>query len=184
MTQFTIDDGWLTGVMHLPSPNFNARPKSGSVRLVVIHNISLPPKRFGNSYVEDFFLNKLDSSQHPYFKTIAQLKVSSHLYIKRTGKVIQFVSLNDRAWHAGASCYLGVPNCNDYAIGIELEGCDDKAFTAAQYAMLTQVVKSIHHAYPATKNHLAGHSDIARGRKTDPGTHFNWQAFRKGLLTP
>lgn len=172
--------GWLaTG--SCPSPNFNARPAGGDIRLIVLHNISLPPGQFGTGAVQDFFQNRLDPIAHPYFATIAGLKVSSHVLIERTGQVVQFVSFADRAWHAGRSCYLGVPECNDYSIGIELEGTDDQPYTEAQYAALIPLLAALHRAYPHTRRHLAGHSDVAPGRKSDPGPHLDWQRIRRGV---
>ncbi len=180
-----VRDGWLTTARQVPSPNFNHRPDGSSVRLIVLHNISLPPAHveqdFGGGYVEAFFQNRLDHSQHPYFDLIRDMKVSAHLLILRTGEVLQFVSFDERAWHAGRSSYLGVPECNDYSIGIELEGTDDLPFTDAQYAVLTPVLRAIQQAYPHTCNHLAGHSDIAPGRKTDPGRHLDWVRVRAAL---
>lgn len=171
--------GWLHGgqpaVRHVPSPNFNDRPDGTSISLVVIHNISLPPSQFGGGYIEQFFQNKLDPAAHPYFETIAALQVSAHVLITRCGEIIQFVSLQDRAWHAGQSCYAGQSNCNDYSIGIELEGSDDQPFVPVQYAVLRQLLALIYTAYPHTKGHITGHSDIAPGRKTDPGPYFDWQ---------
>ena len=184
-TPWPVLDGWLqsdsTTLRQLPSPNFNARPESAGIRLIVLHNISLPPAQFGGGYIEQFFQNKLDRYAHPYFQTIVGLKVSAHLLILRTGEIIQLVSFDDRAWHAGRSSYLGVEECNDYSIGIELEGTDDVPFTEAQYQALLQSIISIQQAYPATRQHLAGHSDIAPGRKTDPGIHLNWQRIRHSL---
>lgn len=176
-----ISDGWLSTARHVKSPNYNQRPDGTDPKLVVIHNISLPPEQFDNDYVEQFFLNQLDHEEHPYFQEIKGLEVSAHLFIKRTGEVLQFVSFADRAWHAGKSCYLGIDACNDYSIGIELEGSDTQTFTDAQYTSLTEAVSAIHNAYPQTKHHLTGHSDIAPGRKTDPGEHFDWQRLRRSL---
>lgn len=190
-----IQSGWLSNARQVISPNYNQRPEDAAVRLIVLHNISLPPAFspqdfelsaagdiFSNSrYVEDFFQNKLDSTLHPYFDIIKDMKVSAHLLIARSGEVIQFVSFDERAWHAGRSCYLGVPECNDYSIGIELEGADDVPFTEAQYVALAEVIPVIQQAYPDTQNHLAGHSDIAPGRKTDPGVHLNWMKIRSSL---
>lgn len=179
--KLTIQNGWLTDVRHLPSPNFNQRPAGVLPRLVVIHNISLPPAQFAGGYIEAFFQNRLNPNDHPYFATIADLQVSAHVLIARAGVVTQLVSFADRAWHAGQSCYLGVDNCNDFSIGIELEGTDDLPFTEAQYVALTAVVQAIYVAYPQTQNHLTGHSDIAPQRKTDPGVYFEWQRFRADL---
>lgn len=178
---FEVQQGQVIGARQCPSPNFNQRPTDSSIQLIVIHNISLPPSQFGGGYIEQFFQNKLDWQQHPYFQSIEGMQVSAHLLILRSGEVIQFVNLNDRAWHAGRSSYLGQPECNDYSIGIELEGADDQPFEAIQYTVLTQVVTAIQQAYPQTNGHLAGHSDIAPGRKTDPGPYFDWVHFREQL---
>lgn len=175
------NSGWLDNAQKTPSPNFNERPAGEVPRLVVIHNISLPPGQFGGDYVERFFTNQLNTADHPYFDEIKDQKVSAHVFIKRTGDTVQFVSFNERAWHAGRSCYLGVPECNDYSIGIELEGTDTSDFTKAQYLSLKEIVSAIHARYPLTRNHMAGHSDISPGRKTDPGEKFNWQRFRLEL---
>lgn len=175
---FQVVEGQLIGATQIPSPNFNLRPEGAKIELVVIHNISLPPSQFGGGYIQQFFQNQLDATVHPYFETIQELKVSAHLLILRTGEVLQFVNLEQRAWHAGRSCYLGQPECNDYSIGIELEGSDDCAFEETQYQVLAQVLLSLQLAYPAIQQHVAGHSDIAPGRKTDPGPYFDWVKFR------
>ena len=184
-TPWPVLNGWLQAdsrvVRQLCSPNFNARPQLAGIRLIVLHNISLPPAQFGGGYIEQFFQNQLDRHAHPYFQTIADLKVSTHLLILRTGEIIQLVSFDDRAWHAGRSSYLGVEECNDYSIGIELEGTDDVPFTQAQYQALLQAMVSIQQAYPATRQHMTGHSDIAPGRKTDPGDCLDWQRIRHDL---
>jgi AmpD protein len=191
-----IKSGWLSSARHVISPNYNKRPEGAHARLIVLHNISLPPafsvhdfepSALGDisshtRYVEDFFQNKLDPILHPYFDIIKDMKVSAHLLISRSGEVIQFVSFDERAWHAGRSSYLGVPECNDYSIGIELEGADDVPFTDAQYEALAVVIPIIQQAYPETQNHLAGHSDIAPGRKTDPGVHLDWMRVRASLV--
>ncbi|MCL6238120.1 1,6-anhydro-N-acetylmuramyl-L-alanine amidase AmpD [Acinetobacter sp. ANC 5033] len=180
-TTFQVQDGQLLGARQIPSPNFNQRPEDTEIQLVVIHNISLPPSQFGGGYIEQFFQNQLDWSKHPYFRTIEAMQVSTHLLILRTGEVLQFVNFNDRAWHAGRSTYLAQKECNDYSIGIELEGSDDLPFEAAQYAVLTEVVACLQQAYPKIQQHIAGHSDIAPGRKTDPGPFFEWNTFRQQL---
>lgn len=184
-------DGWLQpyrpdsncplSIRHLASANFDSRPEQAVVRLIVLHNISLPPGQFGGGYIEQFFQNRLDPGAHPYFQTIHRLKVSAHLLILRSGQTIQFVSFNARAWHAGRSSYLGVPECNDYSVGIELEGSDDQPFTTAQYTAVITAIRRIQQAYPHTRRHLAGHSDIAPGRKTDPGQYLDWQRIRRAL---
>lgn len=171
------DDGWLALASPLASPNFGERPAQTPVSLVVIHNISLPPDEFGADWVEDFFLNRLDSTVHPYFETISGVEVSAHFYIRRDGRVIQFVGCDKRAWHAGRSTWQARDNCNDYSIGIELEGCDTQAFTEDQYAALWQVLDAVVARYPIEG--LAGHSDVAPGRKTDPGPYFDWLAVRQ-----
>lgn len=178
---YQVHNGRLQGARWLASPNFNHRPEHGTIELIVVHNISLPPSQFGGGYIEQFFQNQLDWNLHPYFKSIEGMQVSAHLLILRTGEVIQFVDFNHRAWHAGRSTYLAKPECNDYSIGIELEGADDQPFTAIQYQQLVQVVAALHTAYPLTRQHIAGHSDIAPQRKTDPGPHFDWVEFRQQL---
>ena len=181
MQQFKVQDGILQGATQIASPNFNARPIDAEIQLIVIHNISLPPSQFGGGYIQQFFQNKLDWSIHPYFQTIEGMQVSAHLLILRTGEVIQFVNFNDRSWHAGRSSYLAQKECNDYSIGIELEGSDDLPFEPEQYQSLVDVVKILRQAYPKIQNHIAGHSDIAPKRKTDPGLYFDWQLFRQLL---
>ncbi len=155
---------------HIHSPNFSKR--TAEIDMLVIHNISLPPSEFGGRYIEDFFQNQLDPSAHPYFASIQHLKVSSHLLIKRNGECIQFVDFADKAWHAGVSSYRGRDNCNDFSIGIELEGADDIAYTEAQYQQLNKILADLCQQYPI--KYIVGHSDIAPGRKTDPGRAFDW----------
>ncbi|MBI2277646.1 MAG: 1,6-anhydro-N-acetylmuramyl-L-alanine amidase AmpD [Dechloromonas sp.] len=169
-------DGWLKGVSWLASPNFGERPP-GAVSLVVVHNISLPPDAFGGDWVEAFFLNRLDPQAHPYFATIAEVRVSAHFYVRRDGRITQFVGCDQRAWHAGSSQWCGRDNCNDYSVGIELEGSDTQPFTSAQYAALWRLIDALRRRYPIAA--MAGHSDIAPGRKTDPGPHFDWAAVRR-----
>lgn len=168
--------GWLRTARRVDSPNFGPRPAGIDIALVVIHNISLPPGEFGGPWIEDLFLNRLEAGAHPYFATIADMQVSAHFLIRRDGELVQFVSVEDRAWHAGASCWQGRENCNDFSVGIELEGCDDQPFTAEQYASLWPLLEALHQAYPLQS--VAGHSDIAPGRKTDPGACFDWSALR------
>jgi len=155
-----------------PSENFNKRPKDAKITLIVIHNISLPPLEFNNSYIEDFFTNKLDISKHEYFKTLKGVKVAPHLLIKRDGSIIQFVDFDKRAWHAGHSIFNKQSDCNNYSIGIELEGADNIAYETKQYQILNQVLSIIKSYYPITD--IKGHSDISPGRKTDPGPSFKW----------
>lgn len=175
---FVVEHGQLIGARQVPSPNYNQRPQGTEIQLLVIHNISLPPSQFGGGYIENFFQNQLDWNEHPYFKTIEGMQVSAHVLILRTGEVLQFVNFNDRAWHAGRSSYLGKAECNDYSIGIELEGSDDQPFSDLQYQALSQVTHALRQAYPKISSHIAGHSDIAPQRKTDPGPYFQWQKFR------
>ncbi len=167
-----IENHQLTNAKHIPSENFNQRPKNTPISLIVIHNISLPPNEFNNNYIEDFFTNQLNTALHPYFNSIKDLKVSAHLLIKRDGSIIQFVDFNKRAWHAGLSSFNGVENCNDYSIGIELQGSDNKAYESVQYQALNKVVATLKEKYPITD--VVGHNDISPGRKTDPGPMFNW----------
>jgi len=177
-----IIDGWLRWAAHCPSPNFNVRPENTDISLLVIHNISLPPGEFGGGYVQKFFQNTLDTNLHPYFSTIAELKVSAHLFIERDGKVTQFVSFDARAWHAGSSSFAGVADCNNYSIGIELEGADDIPYSDAQYRALEKVSRQLLLNYPKlTLERITGHSDVAPGRKTDPGPAFDWQRYRTSL---
>ena len=171
-------DQWLDSARRLPSPNFNDRPAGILPSLLVVHNISLPPDNFGGTEVEALFLNKLDWRAHPYYGEIEGLQVSAHFYIKRTGELLQFVPLNRRAWHAGESVYEGVTNCNDYSIGVELEGSDHVPFTPEQYTVLAKLTNDVRERYPAiTRDRLTGHSDIAPGRKTDPGPYFDWSLY-------
>jgi AmpD protein len=171
-------DGWLATGRRVPSPNYDERPTNTNVSLLVIHNISLPPGSFGGSYVEDFFCNRLDESKHDYFTEISGSKVSAHLFIDRKGQITQFVAFIKRAWHCGISSFAGCDNCNDYSIGIELEGTDDTSYTGAQYLALTLVTKQLMAMYPEIiPTRIVGHSDIAPGRKTDPGKAFDWQRF-------
>ncbi|MGV8834620.1 1,6-anhydro-N-acetylmuramyl-L-alanine amidase AmpD [Cellvibrio sp.] len=177
-----IIDGWLQCATQCPSPNFNFRPENTDISLLVIHNISLPPGEFGGGYVQKFFQNALDASLHPYFSTIAELKVSAHLFIERDGKIIQFVPFDARAWHAGSSSFANVADCNNYSIGIELEGADDIPYSDAQYRSLEKVSRQLLLTYPKlTPERITGHSDIAPGRKTDPGPAFDWQRYRNSL---
>lgn len=164
------------------SPNFNERPGGKTPSLLVVHNISLPPGQFSGDAIERFFCNQLDPCAHPYFQTIAEMKVSSHLLIRRDGAVLQFVNLQDRAWHAGRSCFEGEDECNDFSVGIELEGTDHTPYADAQYDQLTALSALIMAAWPdITPERVTGHSDIAPGRKTDPGPAFDWLRFRRQL---
>jgi AmpD protein len=174
----SIDGGWLDAADRCLSPNCNRRPDPADVSLLVIHNISLPPGEYGTGCVHQFFCNELDCEAHPYFDEIRGMEVSSHLLIERDGSMTQFVSFEDRAWHAGASIFCGRENCNDFSIGIELEGCDTEAYTDAQYNSLAFVTGELMRAYPGiTRDRITGHSDIAPGRKTDPGPAFDWKRY-------
>lgn len=171
-------DGWLSAATKCLSPNYNRRPEGQNVSLLVIHNISLPPGEFGTGCVQAFFCNQLDASLHPYFETISRLQVSAHVLIERTGHVTQFVSFDDRAWHAGVSSFQSKENCNDFSVGIELEGSDHIAYTDAQYDALAAISRQLMARYPLiTRERIVGHCDIAPGRKTDPGEAFNWHRY-------
>jgi len=167
-----ITDHRLDIAKKIPSDNYNQRPDKIEITLVVIHNISLPPGEFGNAYIEDFFTNKLQTNKHKYFKTLEDVKVSAHLLIKRDGSIVQFVDFNQRAWHAGQSSFNQVEDCNNYSIGIELEGTDDSAYETPQYTSLNLVLSILKSHYPITD--IRGHNEISPGRKTDPGPAFEW----------
>jgi AmpD protein len=177
-----IDRHWLTGAARVQSPNFDDRPDADDVSLIVIHCISLPPREFGHSYIDQLFCNRLDPTAHPYFEEVYQLRVSAHLLIKRGGEITQYVPFDKRAWHAGVSSYQGRERCNEFSIGIELEGAEDIPYTEAQYRQLEAVIKVLLKTYPKLSEHrITGHSDIAPGRKTDPGTSFDWKKLRQLL---
>jgi AmpD protein len=177
--RFYIDaDGWAAGVVRMPSPNFDPRASGTAVSLLVIHNISLPPGRFGGPFIADLFLNRLDYNADPYFEQLKPLRVSSHFLIRRDGAVMQFVSVNDRAWHAGISSFGGRERCNDFSVGIELEGSDFEPFDNAQYDALTLLTVALKQACPLET--VIGHEHIAPGRKTDPGPFFDWIRYAKG----
>ncbi len=182
MTTYTVISGQLEGATLCPSPNFNQRPANTEISLLVIHNISLPPGQFGGGHIEAFFCNRLDVPQDPYFQTISDLCVSAHLLIDRKGDVTQFVGFDARAWHAGKSIFAGQAECNDFSIGIELEGEDDRPYTDPQYQSLALVTQAIMKAYPnITPDRITGHCDIAPGRKTDPGSAFDWHRYKSTL---
>ncbi|HDP89586.1 MAG TPA: 1,6-anhydro-N-acetylmuramyl-L-alanine amidase AmpD [Thioalkalivibrio sp.] len=177
-----VASGWLEGARRLPSPNCNQRPAGMGPELIVIHNISLPPGEFGGPWIDALFTNTLDPDAHPYFREIAGLEVSAHLLIRRDGECVQYVPFHARAWHAGQSSYGGRENCNDFSIGIELEGADDVPFEATQYLCLAEVVTALLAAYPGlSPERIAGHADIAPGRKTDPGPAFDWAGLHAAL---
>lgn len=181
--RFRIDaDGWLWPATHSPSPNCNERPAGSAVELLVIHNISLPAGCFGGGNIEALFGNRLDCTAHPDFADLVGLEVSAHLLIDRTGAVTQFVAFDRRAWHAGRSRFEGRENCNDFSIGIELEGTDTLPYADAQYATLAAVTRALRGRYPALDaRRIVGHSDIAPDRKTDPGPAFDWPRFHRLL---
>lgn len=181
MTDYSInEDGWLRSAEIVASPNFNERPEGSEIRLIVVHGISLPPGQYGGNHIRQFFCNQLDIHSHPYFAEICHLQVSAHCLIERNGHVVQFVSFLDRAWHAGESSWCGSSGCNDFSIGIELEGTDDEGYTEDQYLALGAMVNSLRQRYPGIESEsIAGHSDIAPGRKTDPGPSFNWTKLKQ-----
>jgi len=172
--------GWLADARQLPSPNCDARPDGTAIELIVIHNISLPPGVFDGDAVIELFLNQLDWDAHSYYQGIRGIKVSAHFFIRRDGSLIQFVPCSLRAWHAGVSSWCERERCNDFSIGIELEGTDDQPFSDAQYATLNPLLLALQQAYPIRD--VVGHSDIAPGRKTDPGPHFDWQRLQETKL--
>jgi AmpD protein len=176
------EDGWYRSARRLTSPNFGPRPPSATVDLIVLHSISLPPGVYGGNEVQALFTNQLDWCAHPYFQSIQGLEVSAHFYIRRNGEVWQFVSCDDRAWHAGASRYRGRENCNDDSIGIELEGMEGGDFEALQYEALAALCPALSDHYPIA--HIAGHEHIAPGRKTDPGKGLDWALLQKLVAWP
>ena len=179
---YSIQNNLLLGARQVNSPNQSERPGRAVVDMLVIHNISLPPGEFGTQCVEQLFCNALDPAQHPFFQTIAHLQVSSHLFIDRTGVVTQFVPFDRKAWHAGESSFCGQSNCNDFSIGVELEGTDEEPFADAQYASLITVTDLLFGTFPSLiSDRIVGHSDIAPGRKTDPGPHFDWKRYKSAL---
>jgi AmpD protein len=185
MTTPINEEGWHTQARIVPSPNFNDRPPGATLDLIVVHNISLPPGEYGTGAVDALFCNSLDCSAHPFYAGLEGLQVSSHFLIDRTGALTQFVSCRDRAWHAGRSAWAGRQECNDYSVGIELEGTDRQPYEAAQYAALAGLIRDLRTRYAAlARGAIAGHSDIAPGRKTDPGPAFEWGRLRRLLRDP
>lgn len=179
---FNFQDHWLLAARRLPSPNFNDRPTGMAPELIVVHNISLPPGEFGGSYIDQLFCNRLSPDDHPYFAQIHQLQVSSHFLIDRAGAITQYVPCDKRAWHAGISHWQGRDNCNDFSIGIELEGTDDLPYEDAQYTSLVQLITALEQTYTSLANgDITGHAQIAPGRKTDPGQAFDWQRLHRML---
>lgn len=178
---FKIIQGWLLQAEKKLSPHFSERSVDDEISLLVIHNISLPAGQFDNNYISDLFLGQLDISQHPSFSDLADVRVSAHCLIQRDGHIIQYVSFNDKAWHAGVSSFQQKEQCNDFSIGIELEGTDDKDYTAEQYQQLIALTHCLQDNFPAIMGHVVGHCDIAPNRKTDPGQSFDWCYFRQQL---
>lgn len=182
MSQTEIIDGWLSECVKRPSPHFNSRPDGLPIELLVIHNISLPPGQFGSEDISDFFLGNLDSSKHPFFEQIKDLRVSAHCLVRRDGEVIQYVSFDKRAWHAGVSSFAGREGCNDFSIGIEVEGTDDLPYTDEQYAALAKLTKTLQQTYTnISADRIVGHCHIAPERKTDPGEAFDWTRYLASL---
>lgn len=171
--------GWLSGVRRVESPNCDAYPARTPIDLLVIHSISLPPNEYGGDAIERFFTNTLDHAEHPYFEQLKGVRVSSHFLVRRNGQIVQFVPCNKRAWHAGVSTWRGRSRCNDFSIGIELEGSDFEPFTEYQYAALVRLTRRLKRIYPIAD--IVGHSDIAPERKTDPGPFFDWEGYKKRL---
>ena len=177
-----LASGYLDSAQRRLSPNCDERPADAVISLIVIHNISLPPGEFGGPWIDALFTNTLPPSAHPYFATIHYLQVSAHLLIRRDGEIIQYVPFHRRAWHAGQSCYEGRERCNDFSIGVELEGSDDVAYEPSQYQALTQVINALFEVYPElSPTRIAGHCDIAPERKTDPGPAFDWSYLQRLL---
>lgn len=175
--------GLIAGIKYHRSPNQDERPDCNDITGIVIHNISLPPGEFGGGWIDDLFLNKLDPTAHPYFQEIAGLQVSAHLLIRRDGEVIQYVPFHQRAWHAGISSWDGKERCNDFTIGIELEGCDEQTFEEKQYQKLTDCIKTLCSSYSYLNvNRIKGHQEIAPDRKTDPGHHFDWDLLNEAII--
>jgi AmpD protein len=173
-------DGWVDAARRVASPNCNSRPDGVEIGLLVIHNISLPPNEYGGPGVEALFTNTLDPDAHPYYAGIAHLRVSAHFFIRRDGELVQFVPVARRAWHAGVSSWKGREGCNDFSLGIEMEGSDFEAFTDAQYETLIALARLLRQCFPNMAD-IAGHEDIAPGRKTDPGPYFDWARLRRGV---
>lgn len=172
--------GLLLGVRYVLSPHYDERPRGVTPDLIVIHNISLPPGEFGGPWIDRLFTGSLPPDQHPFFRDVSRLRVSSHALIRRSGEVVQYVPFHARAWHAGESEYRGRRTCNDFSIGLELEGIDDRPYEDLQYEVLAALVTTLLAAYPTlSREHITGHSDIAPGRKTDPGPAFDWSRLRR-----
>lgn len=181
MKRTVWQDGWWCHARRVRSPNHGARPDRTEITLAVVHSISLPPGQYGGDGVERFFTNRLDHDAHPYFASLRGVAVSAHFFVPRQGRVLQFVSCNDRAWHAGESVWAGRANCNDYSVGIELEGLEGDTFEGAQYAGLTRLLQSLARRYPIAG--VVGHEHVAPGRKGDPGPRFDWKKLSRQLGT-
>jgi len=179
--QINTKTGLLDECKQCLSPNRDSRPENTTIDLIVVHSISLPPGEYGGEFIEHFFQNKLDKNTHPYFEEICEMQVSSHVLIKRCGEIVQFVPFHERAWHAGQSNFAGRERCNDFSIGIELEGSDSDVFEDIQYQQLAQLVSLLQKSYPAITDNITGHSDISPGRKKDPGTGFSWSQLKMNL---
>ncbi len=180
--QLSIGGDWVVGARRVLSPNCDSRPEGSDISLIVVHGISLPPGEYGGCWIDDLFTNRLDAAAHPYFADIADLEVSSHVLIRRDGELVQYVPFTQRAWHAGLSSYRGREACNDFAVGIELEGQDEQAYEAVQYQRLAELITALRAHFPAIgEEAVVGHCDIAPGRKSDPGPAFDWTHL-KSLL--
>lgn len=178
-TGFLDEEGILRGAEQVPSPNCDERPGDVDIALLVVHSISLPPGEFGGDAIGRLFTNTLDFSAHPYYSTLRELKVSAHFLVRRGGELVQFVPCSRRAWHAGTSCWRGRERCNDFSIGVELEGTDEEAYADAQYACLSGLLHALRMRYPIVD--VVGHSDVSPGRKSDPGPAFDWGRLRGSL---
>ena len=183
--RFTLKDHYVSQARQVASPNFGERPEGAEISLLVIHNISLPPGEYGGPWIDHLFCNRLDPARHPYFREVADMQVSSHFLIRRDGELVQYVPCDKRAWHAGRSCWRDQQECNDFSIGIELEGTDHEPYTDAQYAVLVELIRVLRASYPGiAPDALAGHADIAPGRKSDPGEAFDWARLHNSLQQP
>lgn len=182
MLSYDPCSGWLSPARLCPSPNHDQRCQKSPVSLLVVHGISLPPAQFGGPHIDQLFCNQLNPDEHSYFAEIAHLRVSAHALIRRDGELVQYVPLHQRAWHAGQSCFTGVEGCNDFSIGVELEGTDELPYDDRQYHRLAELIRVLLPHFPAlTRERITGHSDISPGRKTDPGPHFDWQKLHGHL---
>ncbi|MGC7560492.1 1,6-anhydro-N-acetylmuramyl-L-alanine amidase AmpD [Pasteurella sp. PK-2025] len=181
-SRLNITQGWLAQAKKVPSPHYDSRPDPCDISLLIIHYISLPPEQFGGTNIDDFFQGKLDPTKHPYFAEIRDLRVSAHCLINRQGEITQYVSFDDRAWHAGLSSFEGREKCNDFSIGIELEGSNEQPFTEQQYHSLILLTQSLMQKYPKINTtRIVGHCDVSPGRKIDPGQYFDWQRYLSNL---